>query len=63
MSDHAAAASGPRPLAPEDYKTKPRSLWGDAFRRVRRNPGAMAGLVLLLLVILAAVGRAADHAL
>jgi peptide/nickel transport system permease protein len=56
MSDHAAAASGPRPLAPEEYKTKSRSLWGDAFRRVRRNPGAMAGLVLLVLVILAAIG-------
>ena len=28
-----------------------RSLWGDAFRRLRRNPGSMLGLVLLLIVV------------
>ncbi len=34
---------------------KRRSLWGDAFRRLRRNPGSMVGLALLLLMIAAAL--------
>lgn len=34
---------------------KPRGLWTDAFRRYRRNKGAMVGLVLLLLIVFAAI--------
>jgi peptide/nickel transport system permease protein len=32
-----------------------RSLWGDAVRRLSRNPGAMVGLVLLVIIIFAAI--------
>jgi peptide/nickel transport system permease protein len=32
-----------------------RSLWGDATRRLARNPGAMLGLVLLVIIIIAAI--------
>lgn len=32
-----------------------RSLWADAFRRLSRNPGAVTGAVLLVLLILGAV--------
>jgi peptide/nickel transport system permease protein len=32
-----------------------RSLWGDALRRLARNPGAMAGAVILFLLVMAAI--------
>ena len=38
-----------------DTERSQRSLWGDALRRLTRNPGSMAGLVLLLLITLAAI--------
>jgi peptide/nickel transport system permease protein len=55
MSEHATVGTGRQLLARDEYKTKPRSLWGDALRRLRRNPGSMLGLALLVLVILAAL--------
>src|SRR5687768_12983932 len=54
MSERAAVDAGQQLLALE-YRAKPRSLWGDALRRLRRNPGSMLGLALLVLVICAAV--------
>lgn len=48
-------AKGLLPAVDVEIKGKSRSLWGDALRRLRRNPGAMLGLALLLLVITSAV--------
>jgi peptide/nickel transport system permease protein len=44
-SDIATPASGSTPL-----RTRGTSLWRDAFRRLLRNPGAIVGLVLLVLL-------------
>ncbi|PDW00026.1 ABC transporter permease [Candidatus Chloroploca asiatica] len=35
--------------------TKPRSLWGDAWRRLRRNKAAMLGITVVLLYVLVAL--------
>jgi oligopeptide transport system permease protein len=35
--------------------TKPRSLWGDALRRLRSNKAAVAGIVIVLLYVLIAL--------
>jgi peptide/nickel transport system permease protein len=56
MSERAASPTGSLQQAFADgNKTKPRSLWGDAMRRLRRNPGSMIGLALLLLITAAAL--------
>jgi peptide/nickel transport system permease protein len=56
MNEHATLPVNGRRLALEhDGKGRSRSLWGDALRRLRRNPGSMLGLALLLFVIATAV--------
>ena len=35
--------------------TAARSLWSDAWLRLRRNPGAIAGFVLVLIFVVCAV--------
>lgn len=50
-----AAALQPVGRAELKLESQPRSLWGDAMRRLARNPGAMAGLILLLLIIAASL--------
>lgn len=42
-------------LAPEEQPTHHRSLWGDAVVRLSRNPGAVLGAVILIVLILAAI--------
>lgn len=42
-------------LVAEDQPARHRSLWGDALRRLSRNPGAMVGAVILMVMILAAI--------
>ena len=52
------ADSAPLNLAPGrggESSRKHRSLWGDALRRLTKNPGSMAGLALLLIIIGAAI--------
>ncbi len=39
----------------ETLVRKPRGLLSDTFGRVRKNPGAMAGLVVLILIVLIAI--------
>ncbi len=55
MNERAAVPIGPQPAADAGLTRKQRSLWGDALRRLRRNPGSMIGLALLLLIIAAAL--------
>jgi peptide/nickel transport system permease protein len=56
MSESTAVPAGRPTLALDaGVKTKPRSLWGDALRRLRRNPGSMLGLALLTLIVLSAL--------
>lgn len=56
MNEHATLpANGPRLVLDAQAKGKSRSLWGDALRRLRRNPGSMLGLALLLFVIATAI--------
>ena len=56
MSERAASALNSSQAALADgRKNKPRSLWGDALRRLRRNPGSMLGLALLLIIVAAAL--------
>src|SRR4051812_12610351 len=38
-----------------DITRAPRSLWGDAFRRLTRNKMAIASMILILLIILIAI--------
>ncbi len=49
------AAPGVLPLVP-GYFRKPRSLWSDAWRRLLRNPVAMTGGVIALLLVAVALG-------
>ena len=42
-------------LAEQEEARKQRSLWGDAMRRLRRNPGSMVGLAILALIVAAAL--------
>ncbi|HEX5498994.1 MAG TPA: ABC transporter permease, partial [Thermomicrobiales bacterium] len=60
MSEIGARLFPSRETAPEATAAltrmpAPRSLAGDAYRRLRRNPGAMVGLVVLVAIILLAV--------
>ena len=53
-------AATPRETVPpvalrEGEVGRARSLWADAFRRLIRNPGSVAGAVILLLLILIAL--------
>lgn len=41
--------------APRETSQRPRGLWSDAWRRLRRNTFAMGGLIVLVLIILAAI--------
>ncbi len=44
------------PALPDTYDTLPgRSLWADAFRRLRRNPAAMVCLAIILIYIAVAI--------
>ena len=36
-------------------KNKSRSLWGDAWYRLRKNPGAMIGLVIVIIMVVVAL--------
>ncbi|MBI4759574.1 MAG: ABC transporter permease subunit [Chloroflexi bacterium] len=49
------AVPGVLPLAP-GYFRKPRSLWSDAWRRLLRNPVAMTGGVIAILLVAVALG-------
>ena len=56
MSEQAAPATSSMSQALEiGNERRHRSLWGDAMRRLRGNPGSMAGLVILTVVIAAAL--------
>jgi peptide/nickel transport system permease protein len=56
MSEQAAPATSSMAQALEiGNERRHRSLWGDAMRRLRGNPGSMAGLVILTVVIAAAL--------
>ncbi len=39
----------------QSNQTKPRSLWGDAWRRFKRDKMAVIGLIILLLIVIAVV--------
>lgn len=39
----------------DDFDGKKRSIWGDAWRRLRKNKSAMVGLAIIILLILTAV--------
>ena len=56
MSERVSTLSNPA-ADPADSPVlrKQRSLWGDAWRRLRRNPGSMVGLALLIIIITAAI--------
>lgn len=55
MSDTVSTVQIDSPNALLASDQRHRSLWGDAMRRLRRNPGSMAGLVLLIIIIAAAI--------
>ncbi len=41
---------------PEAVRRRSRSLWGDVWTQMRRNPGAMAGLVVVAIIACMALG-------
>jgi peptide/nickel transport system permease protein len=56
MSERSASTlSIQHAILADSRKNKPRSLWGDALLRLRRNPGSMLGLTLLLMIIASAL--------
>ncbi len=50
MADHRQVT-----LARENSRSRQRSLWGDAWRRFARNRTALAGLIVILMFILASI--------
>lgn len=53
MLDATSSKAPGRALAPAD--PKPRSLWSDAWRRLRRNKAALVGLAMIIALLLVAV--------
>lgn len=43
------------PIDLQNLNTKPRSLWSDALRRLRRNRAAMVGLLVIVLYVIVAI--------
>jgi peptide/nickel transport system permease protein len=50
-----SSQSSSKGTMPELRNTRTRSLWADAFRRLIRNPGSVAGAVILFLLIVSAI--------
>ncbi len=56
MSETKSSLQSPsRESMPELRPTRTHSLWADAFRRLIRNPGSVAGAVILFLLIMSAL--------
>jgi peptide/nickel transport system permease protein len=56
MSEQATASlSGAAPVIEPERQYRQRSLWGDAVRRLMRNPGSVVGFVMLAIIIAAAI--------